>query len=175
MSDIQRYDRRTIIFHWLTALLIAVMWLIPQFIDDFTGVARIYARSSHILLGLVVVLVVVARLIWRTTNGRRLPPAGTGWMQVVATITHYGLYALIIAVLVFGLLYEAIRADNILNLGRLPSIAPGNKDLRNQIGGLHEITANAILILAGVHAAAGLFHHYILKDNTLRRMLRPAS
>ena len=168
-----RYDRRTILFHWLTAGLLAVMWLIPQFIDDFQGTARIYARSSHILLGLLVIAVVVARLIWRNTGGRQLPQPYTGWMGLAAKVAHYGLYALVIAVLLLGLGYEAIRADNILNLGRLPSIAPGNKDLRNQVGDLHALAANAILILAGLHASAALFHHFVLKDNVLRRMVSP--
>jgi cytochrome b561 len=39
------------------------------------------------------------------------------------------------------------------------------------IGGWHALAANAILVVAGVHAAAALFHHYILRDPTLRRML----
>jgi len=172
MSEAPHYDRRTILFHWLTAGLIAIMWLIPQFIDDFTGNSRIYVRSSHILLGLVLLAVVAARLVWRTTSGKTLPPADDGWMDTAAKATHHGLYALTIAVLLLGVLFEAIRADNILTLGRLPSIAPGNKDLRNTVGDLHALAANAILILAGLHAAAALFHQFVMKDNLLRRMWR---
>jgi cytochrome b561 len=39
------------------------------------------------------------------------------------------------------------------------------------IGGWHALAANTVVIIAGVHAAAALFHHYILRDATLRRML----
>jgi cytochrome b561 len=31
--------------------------------------------------------------------------------------------------------------------------------------------ANGLLILAGLHALAALVHHFLLKDNVLRRML----
>ncbi len=171
MSETQRYDRRTIMFHWLTAVLIAALWLIAQFIDDFPTALRIYARSTHILLGVVLTLVLIGRLWWRATGKLVLPPDERLWMRLAAVATHYGLYILVAATLVLGLVYEAVRADNLFNLGRLPSIAPGNKDLRNQLGDLHGTLANIVLIVAGVHAAAGLFHHYVMKDNVLLRMM----
>ena len=40
-------------------------------------------------------------------------------------------------------------------------------------GDLHEISVNVLLILVGVHAAAALFHHYVLKDGLIDRMRRP--
>jgi cytochrome b561 len=67
--------------------------------------------------------------------------------------------------------YEAIRADNLFTLGRLPSIAPGNTDLRHQVGELHELAANALLILAAIHAAAALWHYFVKHDGVLQRML----
>jgi cytochrome b561 len=53
----------------------------------------------------------------------------------------------------------------------VPAFDPANKALRHLIGDWHALAANAILILAGVHAAAALFHHFILRDGVLRRML----
>jgi cytochrome b561 len=93
-------------------------------------------------------------------------------MNKAAKATHYGLYVLVAATLLLGLGYEAIRADDILTLGRLPSIAPGDRDLRRLVGGWHGTAANAVLILAGIHACAALFHQYVLKDNLLARMKR---
>ena len=171
MSDLQTYDRRTILFHWLTAVTIVVMWVLAKVIDDFTGNGRIYVRSIHILLGVALIVLVTARILWRMQGGRRLPPADTGVMELAAKSVHYALYALIILVLIGGVANVFARGDNILTLGRLPSFAGNDRELRRTIGSLHELGANAILILAGLHAAAALAHHYLWKDGVLRRML----
>ena len=172
MTDSQHYDSRTIVLHWLTAGLVVTLWGLAQVIDFFPNAQRVYPRSAHILLGVSLVLIFATRVVWRSTAGKSLPAADRGWMNVAAKFTHYALYGLVAATLLLGLGYESLRADNILNLGRLPSIAPGNRDLRNLIGDWHGTTANAVLILAGFHAAAALFHQYVLKDNLLRRMMR---
>jgi cytochrome b561 len=173
MSASLKYDRRTILLHWLTAALVISLWGLAQVIDlGPTPTARVYIRSAHILLGVAWVVIYVSRVIWRSTEGVSLPPADRGWMQMAAKAAHYGLYVLVAATLLLGLGYEAIRADDILTLGRLPSIAPGDRDLRRLIGGWHGTAANALLILAGLHAAAALFHQFVLKDNLLRRMMR---
>lgn len=165
------YDRRTILLHWLTAALVATLWILAHTIDKFPTAARVYPRSAHILLGLALVTVYGVRLAWRFTAGRILPDADTGWKNVAAKATHYGLYTLVAATLALGTYFEAVRADNILNLFRLPSVAPGDKALRQFLGNWHGNAANAVLILAGIHAAAALFHHIVLKDGVLRRML----
>lgn len=169
-ADSLRYDRRTIVLHWLTAGLVATLWGLAQVIDFFPTTVRVYPRSAHILLGVTLVLIYATRVIWRATSGRSLPPADQGWRHIAAKTAHYGLYVLVAALLGLGLTLEAVRADNILNLFRLPSIAPGDKDLRNLLTDWHGTVATAVLILAGVHAAAALFHQYVLKDNLIGRM-----
>ncbi len=171
MSDSLRYDKRTIVLHWLTAGLVVIMWGLAQIIDYFPKDLTVYPRSAHILIGVSLVIVIVTRLFWRTTSGRHLPPADRGLLNVVAKLTHWGLYILVVTTLGLGLYFEAIRADNILNLGRLPSIAPGDKALRSLIGDWHGTAANAIMILAGLHAAAALVHQFYWKDGLIRRML----
>src|SRR5208283_2480980 len=71
-----RYDGPTIWFHWAVACLVLVQWLLAQVIDWFPlGVPRIEARSVHISLGLFLGVLLLARLVWRATRGRVLPPA----------------------------------------------------------------------------------------------------
>lgn len=166
------YDRRTIVLHWLTALLVVTLWGLAQVIDFFPSGARVWPRSAHILLGVTLAVVYAIRVAWRGTKGKSLPPADRGLVGLAASVVHYGLYAIVAATLLLGLGFEAVRADNILNLGRLPSIAPGDKALRDMIGDWHGTAANIVLILAGLHAAAALFHQYVMKDNLLHRMMR---
>ncbi len=171
MSDFQTYDDRTKLWHWLSAGVIVAMYLIAQIIDFFPRPMRVWPISTHVALGLTLVVIYVARIQWRLTKGRKLPAADAGLIGLAGTAAHYGLYALIAAVLVLGVYLEAIRADNLFTLGRLPSIAPGNTDLRHSINEWHGLAANSLLILAGLHATAALYHRFVRHDGVLARML----
>jgi cytochrome b561 len=166
------YDRVTIALHWTTAALVALLWLIGQTINWAPfGPLRVDYRSLHMLLGVMLAGVFTARVIWRVRRGRSLPGTGNELMERIARLTHWALYLLILAALVLGLANVWVRGDTIFNLFTVPAFDAGNKALRRLIGDWHALAANAILILAGVHAAAALFHHTVLRDGVLRRML----
>ena len=166
------YDVRTIRVHWITGALVIVLWCLGQTIDWFPkGNPRTAARSLHICLGVMLGLILCYRLWWRLSAGPHLPAAGSGMIQALATVVHFALYATLLAVVVLGLANVWMRGDTIFNLFTVPAFDPGNKALRNQIEDLHGLGANILLALAGFHAAAALVHHFIWKDNVLRRML----
>ncbi len=166
------YDSVTIALHWTTAGLVGLLWLIGQTIDFApSGPLRVDYRSLHMLLGITLAGVFTARVIWRLKRGRSLPGVGNELMEWTARLTHWALYLLILATLVLGLANVCVRGDVIFNLFTVPAFDPANKALRKLIGDWHALAANAILILAGVHATAALFHHTILRDGVLRRML----
>ena len=100
-----------------------------------------------------------------------MPPIDRGLLLLIARITHWLLYALLIVTVGLGLAYRvgARRCD--IQPVQVPALDPGNRALVKLIGGWHALAANTVLIIAGVHAAAALFHHFILRDATLRRML----
>lgn len=167
----QRYDRTTVRLHWITAVLVVLLWLLGQTIDWFPrGDARIYARSTHIGLGTLLVAVVAWRIFWRATGGRRLPTAELGRLRAAATVGHFLLYVLVVCTLLFGVANVWMRGDNIFNLFRIPAFDPNNRALRGFVEDWHGNLADALLILAGLHALAGLIHHYVLKDRVLGRM-----
>jgi cytochrome b561 len=163
-----RYDRKTVVLHWATAILVVLLWGIAQIIDVFpSGAPRIDVRSVHITLGVILGIVLLIRVPWRLTGGTKLPPADTGVLQLAATLVHYLLYALVIIEVLLGLTNAYVRGDSLYTLVSLPGYRPW----RHEVGSLHGTVATIILIVAGVHAAAALGHHYILKDGVLRRML----
>jgi cytochrome b561 len=100
-----------------------------------------------------------------------LPPIDRGLLLVIARITHWLLYALLMVTVGLGIAYLWVRGDAIFNLFKVPAFDPGNRALVKQVGGWHAIAANTVLIVAGLHAAAALFHHFLLRDATLKRML----
>jgi cytochrome b561 len=167
-----RYDRPTIWLHWAIALLVLVQWILAQVIDFFPqGMPRIEARSVHISLGLCVGILLAARIVWRSTRGRILPPPDGGLIQVLTKSVHHTLYALLIAVVLAGIFLVYVRGDSFFGLFTVPAFDPGNKALRHNVAELHGTIANIILFLAGFHAAAALIHHYVWRDGVLRRML----
>jgi cytochrome b561 len=165
------YDNRTILFHWLIAILVTVQWLGAQTIDRFPrGVWRTDVRSLHITLGVVIGVVLAARIVWRLTEGRRLPPADKGILQFTAKFIHFGLYACMIAMVLVGLALAWTRGDNIFNLFTIPAFEPGNKVLPNTIQDIHATIGWMIVAGAGIHASAALVHYYVFKDRVLGRM-----
>jgi cytochrome b561 len=169
-APLAAYDRETVVLHWLTVALVVAAWLLAQFIDDFPrGTPRTLARSVHVTLGVVLAVVLARRLLWRRGGGARLEPE-PGWRGRAAVLMHYALYALLGLVVIAGVANVWIRGDDLFGVVRLPSFAPDDKPLRETVGSVHEWIANALLILAALHAATALWHHWVLKDGVLRRM-----
>ena len=167
-----RYDGATIILHWITAALVVTLWALGQTIDFFPkGAPKIDARSTHFLLGVTLGIVLLTRVWWRTTSGRSLPRADSGWVGVAAKAVHYGLYALVGATVVLGILNAWQRGDIVFNVFTIPKLVPGDLALKRTLEELHGDFADVVLIVAGLHAAAALVHHYLLRDTVLRRML----
>ncbi len=171
-DDARRYDATTMFFHWATAILVVTLWLGAQTIDWFPrGPLRVDARSVHITFGVLLAALLAARILWRLTGGRRLPLADKGVLNVVAKGTHWGLYALLAAMVLAGMFLTWTRGDSIFNLFTIPAYAPGDKALSDQVLEVHATIGWVILALAGVHAAAALVHRYLWHDGVLTRML----
>ena len=167
------YDRRTVVLHWITAALVVALWLLGQTIDWFPkGTPRVFARSTHISLGVALALVLLARVSWRL-GGRafHLPPAGSQWLDKRATVTHWLLYGLLITTVALGITNAWVRGDTIFNLFKIQSFDPNNKALTESVEEWHALAANTLLVVALFHAAAGLLHHFVWHDGVLRRML----
>jgi len=172
MTTPSTHDARTIFFHWACAALIIVLWGLGQTIDWFPkDTPRIMARSTHIALGALLAVLLVARLQWRRSGANHLPPAIDGTLGRVATGVHHLLYVLTAAAVVIGIAAVWIRGDNLFNLVQIASIAPDDKVLRRNVVGIHEWLANGLLILAALHAISALWHHFVVKDDVLKRML----
>lgn len=166
------YDRRTIALHWLTAALVIALWFLGQTIDWFPkGNPRAIARSTHIALGLGLAVVLVRRIWWRLGGGVYLPQEGGSLLDTIASWTHKILYLLLVGTALLGIANAWIRGDTLFTVVKIPALAPGNTALRKLVEDWHSWAADILLIVAGLHATAGLLHHYVLRDGILRRML----
>jgi cytochrome b561 len=166
-----RYDAVTIWLHWTIAVLVAAQWLGAELIDYAPDRAmhKLY-WSIHICLGLVFAAVVIFHVIWRMTRGRKLPASNEDHWKLAKTAMHMLLtwIPLILALLGIGIVLA--RGWTLFGIVTIPMMPGGSKHLAGQIHEIHEWTAHVLVFLATGHAAAALFHRYVLRDGVLRRM-----
>lgn len=170
MSVVQRYDRRTIVLHWLTAVFVGGLWIVGQTADYLPEDSLIQSIvwSSHVTSGFLLAAILVARVAWRSTSGTALPPADRGVLQILAKTVHVLLYVLLAVTIALGIANAFIRGYDMFHLFHLPQL--GDKDWKKPVTEWHGLAANTLLALAVVHAAAGLVHHYVWRDGLLSRM-----
>jgi cytochrome b561 len=178
VATLRSYDPGTIAFHWVTAVLVLVLFasmrirpLLPR--DWHLGGPL---ESFHVSIGILFAAVLVLRLVWRLVRGRRLPPAGAGVAEWAARSVHFALYLLLVLQvgLGFGLRWFQGEGLSFFGLFSLPDIVERNRGLAHSLEGLHDWVAWALIIVAGGHALAALVHHYVVRDRVLTRMLPAA-
>jgi cytochrome b561 len=95
---------------------------------------------------------------------------------MIARLTHGFLYLLLIALPLMGWANASSRGWPVALAGLipLPSLSPVGSPVGHALGDWHQVFAWVLLVLIGLHVVAALFHHFILRDGTLRRMLPAA-
>jgi cytochrome b561 len=181
-NPIDRYGLAPRFLHWLTVILVLVAWTLGTFGDDLPkGAARDTGLSVHISAGLLILMALVVRLAWRAAEPPPPPePNEFGrWLGAfadpAARLAQYMLYALLIAVPIAGILAQFARGNALplFGLGEIASPWIRDRAFAHNVTEIHEILANALVIVASFHAAAALVHHFVFRDNTLIRMLPP--
>lgn len=162
-----RYDLPTVVLHWLMAVLILLDWVIGQGRGFAApGGARAGVLSWHMLLGIAIGVILVARIVWRLSAGEHFAYA-KGPLGRVAIAAHVALYVLMAVTVLAGFATAMVRSTPIFGL-TLPELAP--RATLDLFGGFHGVFANLLGLLAAVHAVAAIGHHFVLRDRVLVRM-----
>ena len=171
----ERYGALSIGLHWLMLLLIASVYacielreLYPKGSDP-----REALKMWHFMLGFSVFFLTFLRLAARlcAPSPRIVPDLPTRQKQLAA-LMHIALYALMIGMPLLGWLLLSAAGKPIPFFGmELPALIAPNDDLAGLIKEIHETFGTVGYFLIGGHAAAALYHHYFLRDNTVTRML----
>jgi len=175
-DDKTSYDRVAIALHWMTALLVVANFALAQTWDWFSKPTAGLMEDTHMSFGVLLTIVVVARLVWRWLPGHQMSSLEAGWVKLASKATHYLLYGLLAAEAALGFAFRwgAGRPMEFFGLQIPPLIAEMSRPQRHQLRELHEWIGWAIIVLALLHALAALYHHYVLKDRVLERMLPAA-
>lgn len=169
-----RYSRASIAMHWAMVLVFVAVYVLINLAEGFEkgSAPRQMARDWHATLGLLVFALVWLRIVLRVLGTTPpIVPTPAVWLEKLAKLGHLALYAMMIVLPLLGWLLLSARGKPIPFLGlELPALIAPDKPLGRQIKEIHELGGNLGYVLIGGHAIAALFHHYVLKDNTLSRM-----
>lgn len=170
-----RYGSLSIGLHWLMVLLLIGVYSCIELKGNFPkgSDTRGLLSQWHFMLGLSVFALVWLRLLARLIAPTpKIVPAIPQWQAIPAHLMHFALYALMIGAPFAGWLLLSAAGKPIPFFGmELPALLAKNPDLAKQIKYWHELAGTTGYWLIGLHAAAGIAHHYIVRDNTLTRML----
>jgi cytochrome b561 len=163
---VSRYPKALVVIHWVTAAAVLGAWA--------TAVGgREVAQNPpllHFTLGLAVLALVLPRLVLRLMGGAQADHRSRP-LAVATGVGHGLLYALLIALPLTGWYVASQMGVQVQFLGlHLPALTAPIQGRPGAVAEFHESAGSIILLLAGLHALAAIWHQFVLRDGTLRRM-----
>ena len=149
------YSGLQIALHWVVAILILVAWLSAEGAEEAMEAVEdggAVGFVPHVALGLAILALVVVRILVRLSRGAPAAPGEPGSLAMkAADWGHRLIYLLMIAVPLGGASVFFLGLD---------------------VGDVHGLAANVLMLVVLGHALMALYHQYILKDGLLRRMMK---
>jgi superoxide oxidase len=176
MNTPNRYSAGQRRLHWLVFILVALAYAAMEFRGEFERgtLARTLMVQSHFWIGITVLVLVVPRLWLRFKRGvPAITPALPGWQSAIGGLMHWLLYAFLLVQPVMGLMTAWTDGKQVmLPFGGLvlPSLMAPNAELAHTLEDLHGTIGEAFYWIIGFHIVAAIYHHFVRKDDTLRRM-----
>lgn len=169
-----RYTAPAMGFHWLMAVLIISMLGIGLYMVDMPNtLAKFQLIQLHKSIGLTILMLAAARLMWRFTHPAPLLPAHmAAWQKSLAHASHYLLYILMFAMPLSGWVMSDAAGYHPAWFGLpVPHLSGANPSSAKLFGLAHNIGAYIFIALLTLHVAAALLHHFWYRDPVLLRML----
>ncbi len=155
MKTTTGYSGLQIGLHWLIAILIVTAWFTGEGAEEAMEVVEEGGAAGfvpHVAIGLAILALVVVRVLVRLGRGAPAAPGEPGSLSVMAADWgHRLIYLLMIAVPLGGISVFFLGLD---------------------VGEVHGLAANLLMLVVLGHALMALYHQYVLKDGLLRRMMK---
>lgn len=155
MKTTTGYSGLQIVLHWLIAILIVIAWFTGEGAEEAMEVVEDGGTAGfvpHVAVGLAILALVTVRVLVRLGRGAPAAPGAPGSLSVmVADWGHRLIYLMMIAVPLGGISVFFLGLD---------------------VGEIHGLAANLLMLVVLGHALMALYHQYVLKDGLLRRMMK---
>jgi cytochrome b561 len=162
--------------HWLIVLLLLAVATIGLVMDGLPRTPKYFwVYTAHKSIGITILALMLLRLGWRLYAGAPDPVPGTPrWQRRVAAASHWGLYAVALAMPLSGWLYDSasgLRPFRWFGLVEMPKLVAPHEWIAARALQAHELLFLLLVALVALHAGAALYHHLFQRDATLLRML----
>ena len=173
-NTLTRYGALAQLFHWVIVVLIITQFVLALRAEGLSPIKKIGVLGTHKSIGITILVLAVLRLAWRLFNP--VPPQPRGiprWQELAAHVSHFLLYALLFITPMLGWLMSSARAFSVswFGLVQLPDFVASNRPLYDSLMTVHYWLSWTLVAIAFLHVAAAIKHHFVLKDDVLRRML----
>jgi len=171
-----RYSAAQRHFHWLFLILLVVAYVTIELRSEFERgtPGRAFMMQSHFWIGISIFALFIPRILLRFKRGMpAIEPALPSWQSMLGKLVHVAIYVFLFAQPLLGIAtaWTEGKAIMIPFTGiELPALLAANKDLGHQLEDIHVLLADIFYYLVGFHVLAALYHHFIRKDDTLKRM-----
>jgi cytochrome b561 len=161
--------------HWAIVILIIAQYVIIEAAEELPdGLEKFAMVTRHKSLGMLVLGLALVRIAWKLLNkGRPAHVPMPRPQRIAATAGHGLLYVLILAQPISGWMMSSAANYPVTFFGwfQFPALVRASDELHEFYEEVHEFLFSALLVVTVVHVLAALYHHFIQKDDTLRRML----
>ena len=167
------YDGFAVTLHWVTVALVLTQFALAETWGAFAKPTRHSMQMLHMSFGILLGAAVLARIVWRLLPGHQVKSLYSGFAGVSSKAIQYLLYALILVQFVLGFALRWSGGESMLFFGASipPMIAKAPRQTHHLISNLHNWVGWTIIVVAAAHALAALFHHFLIKDQVLARMI----
>ena len=170
----KHYHRASVFFHWLIFTLVILALGVIELKGQFPkgSEPRELCKTVHGFLGQLIFIAMALRLFIRLKYKVPEPLNLNKPLLAFAKCIHWTFYILLLTLPIMGFVFLQAGGKDVHFLSwTWPQLISPNPEIKKIFKETHEWLGNALYFLIGLHALAGLWHHYVLKDDTLRRML----
>ncbi len=172
------YGILTISIHWIFALAFIGLFATGLYMVELTYYDPLYKTlpDLHRSIGITLAALLLFRFVWRMTNRQPKPEPNLKPYEIKASEAVHGLlYLFPLAIMLSGYLITTADGSSIdvFGLFEVPALLPAQKGREDIAGAVHFYLAYGTIGLVGLHMLAALKHHFIEKDRTLLKMLKP--
>ena len=170
----ERYGPLSKFLHWSLLVLIVIQYVLAAMMDMYPdkSAAKGQVIHTHEAFGLLVLAFSVVFVIWRLSNPKPSLAGQPDWQRYLATATHWLIYLLILLQPLTGIAMVLGSGHSVQFFGLFSFGGGAGSDTWKEVGEtLHGIFPVVLLIALALHLAGALYHHFISKDDVLRRML----
>ncbi|MDN3397541.1 cytochrome b [Psychrobacter sp. APC 3426] len=169
-SNLSKWSVTSRLFHWVSAVLLLVTWIMILLYDNLDS--NLYI-GLHKAFGVSLLFWMIARVINRIFTKAPAPLAMPKWQLIISQLSHFALYAILIAMPLAGVLMSVYggRPIDIFGLFQIPVFVTPDRGLARFYNDVHtDIIWPMIIAFTVLHVGAALYHQFVKKDNVMARI-----